>query len=110
MPTKPQPEMNPQSEKTPSEQEFQEPFFIKLEQFVAARPQNVENVLKQLRKERIRRLQDMRQSQLIVYYSLESLVRRDAERFFEVLTMLKDVKNLDLLLLSPGGSLIQPLR
>ena len=40
---------------------------------------------------------------MVVYYSLESLQRRDAERFFEVLTTLKDVKNLDLFLLSPGG-------
>jgi ClpP class serine protease len=76
---------------------------MKLEQFVAANPQNLENHLKPLRKERIRRLQDIRQSQLIVYYSLQPLNRRDAELFYEVLTTLRDVRNLELFLLSPGG-------
>lgn len=103
MPTKPQEEMDPPSKKSSSSSSYRQPFFIKLAKFVAENPQNVENKLKQLRKERIRRLQDMRQSQLIVYYSLDSLDRRDVERFYEVLTTLENVKNLDLFLSSPGG-------
>jgi ClpP class serine protease len=95
--------MHPQSEKASSKQGFQEPFFIQLKRFVAENPQNVENQLKQLRTDRLLRLQELRQSQLIVYYSLESLTRRDAELFYEALTTLADVKNLDLFLLSPGG-------
>jgi len=94
MPAKPQEEMNPPSKKASSSSSSRQPFFIKLKQIVAANPQNVEKQLQQLRQERIRQLQDMRQSQLIVYYSWESLTRRDAELFYEALTTLEDVKNL----------------
>ena len=99
MPAKPQ---DPQSKKTNSSSSGQ-PFFIKLEKIVAANPQNVEKELQQLRKQRIRQLQELRQSQLIVYYSLESVTRRDAELFYEALRTLEDVENLDLFLLSLGG-------
>ena len=79
------------------------PFSLKLEQFVATKLQHIENQLQEFRIACIRELQDIRQSQVIVYYSAESLVRRDAKRFYEVLTTLEDVKNLDLFLMSPGG-------
>lgn len=100
MPTTPPPDKSPKKVSTPSSRK---PFFVELKQLLAAGPQDIEKALQPLRTERIQQLQQLRQSQLIVYYSLEPLGREDAENFYEVLSTLEDVTNLDLFLFSPGG-------
>jgi len=51
----------------------------------------------------LNKLQELRHSQILVYYSIESIDHEDAKQFYELITLYKDLGNLDLYLLSPGG-------
>lgn len=79
------------------------PFFLQLEQDRAALQQSFEATRTGARKERIKKLQDARNSRVVVYYSIGMLSDRHAELLQDVLSMRAPGDNLDLFLLSPGG-------
>lgn len=79
------------------------PFSIKIGQIRYAGQQNVEEQLRNLRHERIKRLQELRKSKLIVYYAWDMLDSTDAEQFYEILSTFGKTDNIDLFILSPGG-------
>lgn len=63
-----------------------------------------EEQIENLRKELIKKIQDIRKSSLVCFYSWTMLDPEDAQQFYEVLSTLpNDIINLDLFILSPGG-------
>lgn len=93
----------PESATTPSSHQSKTPFFIEVEQIKQGQFLAADRQLEQLRKERIKKLQQQRESKLVAYYSLGGLTASDAEHFYEVLATAGNIDNLDLLLVSPGG-------
>lgn len=72
---------------------------------VKTRAQNtVEQELRNLRHGRIKKLEELRKSKIIVYYSWDMLDHTDAQQFYEILDLYSPkIKNIDLFILSPGG-------
>jgi len=79
--------------------------FVETLRGLASQAENqIDELLINLRLPRITGLQLKRDSRLIVFYSYDMLDHRDAEQFYEILNALKPTKNLDLMILTPGGS------
>lgn len=72
---------------------------------VKKRAQNTaEQELRNLRHGRIKKLEELRKSKIIVYYSWDMLDHTDAQQFYEILELYSPkIKNIDLFILSPGG-------
>lgn len=51
----------------------------------------------------LNKLQELRKTQILVYYAIDSIDHEDAKQFYEFITFHKDIDNLDVYLLSPGG-------
>lgn len=82
---------------------FEEPFFSVLQREKLNYRQAFDNSRRNSRIERIRSIQELRDSKVIVYYSLVTLTSEDAEMLFDLLQSVGRRRNLDLFLLSPGG-------
>lgn len=82
---------------------FEEPYFSVLENEKKQNKSAFENSRRNARVERIRFIQNARNSKLIVYYSLNTLTYADSEILFDLLQSVGKQKRLDLFLLSPGG-------
>lgn len=99
------PEILPLPDVTPPQQPapFEQPYFINLEQEKLALSNAYETNRRAQRIERLRRLEQLRDARVVVYYSVDTLSGAHAETLFDVLQGIKPQKRLDLLLLSPGG-------
>lgn len=65
---------------------------------------NVEQELRNLRHGRIKKLEELRKSKIIIYYSWDMLDHADAQQFYEILDLYSPkIENIDLFILSPGG-------
>ena len=82
---------------------FESPYFLALEQEKRNYKAAFENSRRNLRVERIRRIESIRSSKVIVYYSVATLTHQHAEILFDLLQSVGKRENLDLFLLSPGG-------
>ncbi len=81
----------------------EEPFFITLENEKRINKETFENSRRNSRIERIKKIQTIRNSKVIVYYSIGILDYSDSETLFDLLQRVGKQKRLDLFLLSPGG-------
>lgn len=79
------------------------PFLQHLEQVGQRQKVQYDLELQGLRKQRIQQIQQKRNSQVIVYYSVDLLDYSDPQDIFEVLSCYPTAERLDLFLLSPGG-------
>ena len=82
---------------------FELPYFITLEREKQQSKEAFENSRRNARVERIRVIQKMRGSKVVVYYSIDILTASDVEILFDLLQSVGKQKKLDLFLLSPGG-------
>jgi len=82
---------------------FEEPYFITLEREKQHSKRAFENSRRNTRVERIKAIQNLRKSKVIVYYSFDTLSQDDSEILFDLLQSVGKQKRLDLFLLSPGG-------
>jgi len=101
---KPEPIPLPSEESTtvPTKR-FQEPYFITLKKQKEQYFQSYAQQRRRDRLERIRAIQEMRRSKLIVYYSVSLLDFSDAKILTELFQSIGKQERLDLFLLSPGG-------
>lgn len=60
-------------------------------------------LLSNLRKIRIEKLESIRKSKVVVYYSVDLIHDTDAQFFYEIISRYKKFDNLDLVLFGPGG-------
>lgn len=72
--------------------------------YIAWSPEEELAAMRQRRIEILRQLEELHNSVVIVYWSEESLDRADTETFFDLLEEENPTGNIDLFLLSPGGS------
>lgn len=78
--------------------------FIEHLNMIETRQRTIADIeLNGLRKQRIEQIQKLRDSRLIVYYSVDILDHKDAEELYDVLSCYPQNKKIDLFLLSPGG-------
>jgi hypothetical protein len=93
------------SEKTviPTKKTFSIPISIELNTARKQHYAQYDELQKQKRFELIKSIQEKRHSTLLVFYSPDTLDVKYSNLMFEVLQEIGKVKNLDLLLLSPGG-------
>lgn len=82
---------------------FEEPYFSVLEREKQQNKSAFENSRRNARVERIKAIQTLRNSKIIVYYSIDTLSGNDAEILFDLLQSVGKQQRLDLFLLSPGG-------
>lgn len=82
---------------------FEEPYFSVLEREKQQNKSAFENSRRNSRVERIKVIQGLRNSKIIVYYSIDTLSGKDAEILFDLLQSVGKQQKLDLFLLSPGG-------
>lgn len=82
---------------------LEEPYFIQLDRGKQSNKSSFENSRRNARVERIKRIQELRKSKVVVYYSLDTLSLKDAEILFDLLQSVGKRNKLDLFLLSPGG-------
>jgi len=94
------PEAQPQQKQVSP---FEEPYFNVLERERQQSKQSFENSRRNSRVERIKAIQNFRESKVIVYYSIDILTGNDAEILFDLLQSVGKQKKIDLFLLSPGG-------
>ncbi len=101
-----EPEVLPLPEQQPTQKPsgiFEEPYFSVLERDKQQNKSAFENSRRNARIERIKAIQSVRKSKVIVYYSIDTLSHNDAEILFDLLQSANKQKRLDLFLLSPGG-------
>src|SRR5690348_1197298 len=98
----PLPEVSPAAP-PPQVSPFEEPYFYVLQTEKQNYKNAFENSRRNLRAERIRKIQTLRESKVVVYYSLFTLAFEDAELLFDLLQSVGKQQKLDLFLLSPGG-------
>ncbi len=101
-----EPEVLPLPEAQPQQKQvspFEEPYFNVLERERQQSKQSFENSRRNPRVERIKAIQNFRESKVIVYYSIDTLTGNDAEILFDLLQSVGKQKKIDLFLLSPGG-------
>lgn len=93
------PDLAPATDRVP----FEQPYFTILENEKQAFANTYQANRRSLRLERIKKLEGLRKSHVIVYYSVDILSAPHAETLFDLLQGVKPQKRLDLFLLSPGG-------
>ena len=81
----------------------QPPFGVHLQQMKADAENQVLQRLTIYRKNRIKQIEELRKSKVIIYYSFHLLDLKDFEAIFDFVSILGKQKNLDLYILSPGG-------
>jgi ClpP class serine protease len=79
------------------------PFFALLEQQTQQHQAALENQRRADRVEHIKRIQNIRDSKVVIYYSLDTLVHDHGVLLYELLRTVGQQERLDLLLRSPGG-------
>lgn len=79
------------------------PFSIQIQQMKANAERQVLERLLQTRKSLINRMEEIRSSKIVVFYSMYSLEPKDFENIFECVNIMGNQKKLDLYILSPGG-------
>ncbi len=82
---------------------FEEPYFSIIERERKQNKDAFESSRRRARTERIKAIQDIRKSKVVVYYSIDTLTPNDAEVLFDLLQSVGKHDRLDLFLLSPGG-------
>lgn len=87
----------------PQEKPLEEPFSEKLKKDRFQSKTSFKENRRTLRLERIKKIEEIRNSKLLVYYSIDTLDRNDSDVMFEILQSIKKKDRLDLFLLSPGG-------
>lgn len=79
------------------------PFFLQLADERRNLSESFSSLRQNARREHIRRIQQIRHSRVVVYYSITTLIPKHAELLHELLAMRSPTNRVDLFLLSPGG-------
>ncbi len=79
------------------------PFSIELENLKGNAFAQINQTLEGIRKGNIKKIEELRQSKVITYYSIHLLDHQDYSQFYDLLSGVGKTPKIDLFILSPGG-------